>query len=61
MVADNTIAAIGAENVTSAGALRDQLNDLKNSHQKVAVLLVSGYTATGDDPGPRWLPVGLAK
>ncbi len=59
VVADNTIAAIGAENVSSAGALRDQLSDLANSHQKVAVLLVSGYTAAGDDPGPRWVPVSL--
>jgi serine protease Do len=61
VVADNTIGAIGAESVTSAGALRDQLNDLANSHQGVAVLLISGYTAAGDDPGPRWVPVRLGK
>jgi serine protease Do/2-alkenal reductase len=61
LVADNTISAVGAEPISSAGALRDQLNDLANSHQKVAVLLVSGDDAGGDDPGPRWVPVGITK
>jgi serine protease Do len=61
LVADNTIAAVGASLVTSPGILRDQLNDLQNTHQPVAVLLVSGYDATGNDPGPRWLPVTLGK
>jgi serine protease Do/2-alkenal reductase len=61
LVADNTIAAIGAINVTSPATLRDELNDLASNHQKVAVLLVSGDTASGDDPGPRWVPVRLAK
>jgi serine protease Do len=61
LVADNTISAVGAESVTSAGALKDQLGDLANSHQTVAVMLVSGDDATGNDPGPRWIPISLAK
>ncbi len=61
LVADNRIGAVGAQSVTSAGALRDQLNALADNHQKIAVLLVSGDNAAGDDPGPRWVPVGLSK
>ena len=61
LVADNTISAVGAESVTSAGGLKDQLSDLANSHQSVAVLLVSGDDANGNDPGPRWVPVALSK
>jgi S1-C subfamily serine protease len=61
LVADNTIAAIGAENLTSPSALRDQLADLANSHQQVAVLLVTGDDSSGNDPGPRWIPVGIVK
>jgi serine protease Do len=61
LVADNTISAVGAESITSAGDLKDQLSDLTNSHQTVAVLLVSGDDATGNDPGPRWIPIGLSK
>jgi serine protease Do/2-alkenal reductase len=60
LVADNTIAAVGANTVTSPGTLRDQLADLAKAHQPVAVLLVSGFDANGNDPGPRWLPVALA-
>ncbi len=59
LVADNTIAAVGANAVTSPSTLRDQLTDLTNAHQPVAVLLVSGYDAAGVDPGPRWLSVAL--
>ena len=61
LVADNTIAAIGAESLSSPGALRDQLTDLANSHQNVAVLLVTGDDSSGNDPGPRWVPVGIVK
>jgi serine protease Do len=61
LVADNTIAAVGANAVTSPSTLHDQLADLTKAHQPVAVLLVSGYDATGTDPGPRWLPVNLAE
>jgi S1-C subfamily serine protease len=61
LVADNTIAAVGANAVTSPGTLRDQLTDLTNTHQPVAVLLVSGFDADGVDPGPRWLSVALPK
>jgi serine protease Do len=60
LVADNTIAAVGANAVTSPSTLRDQLTDLMNTHQPVAVLLVSGFDAAGIDPGPRWVPVTLA-
>lgn len=60
LVADNTIAAVGANAVTSPSTLRDQLTDLTNTHQQVAVLLVSGFDAAGIDPGPRWVPVTLA-
>jgi serine protease Do len=59
LVADNTIAAVGANAVTSPGTLHDQLADLAKAHQPVAVLLVSGFDAAGNDPGPRWLPVTL--
>jgi serine protease Do/2-alkenal reductase len=61
LVADNTIAAVGANAVTSPSTLRDQLTDLTNAHQPVAVLLVSGFDAAGVDPGPRWVPVTLAE
>jgi len=61
LVADNTIAAVGANAVTSPGTLHDQLADLARAHQPVAVLLVTGFDAAGNDPGPRWLPVTLAQ
>jgi hypothetical protein len=59
VVADDVIQAVGAQTVTSADDLRDSLNTISGSPQKVATLLVSGDDSTGDDPGPRWLAVAV--
>ena len=61
LVADDTIAAIGPVKLASAEALRQQLEALKRGDAKVAVLLVEGDTASGDDPGPRWIAVPLGQ
>ncbi len=61
LVADNIIAAIGAVRLASAEALRERLEALKRGNARVAVLLVEGDTATGSDPGPRWVAVPLGQ
>jgi serine protease Do/2-alkenal reductase len=59
MVAGDTISAVDTTNVTSAGALQETLGKFEKDHRKVALLLVSGDTGTGENPGPRWVPVPL--
>ncbi len=59
LVADDLIEQLDGLPVGSPAALQAALQQLAAA-RKVAVLLVSGDTADGTDPGPRWIAVTLA-
>ena len=59
LVADNLIEQINGAPVASASALQTTLTQMAAAKQGPAVLLVSGDTADGSDPGPRWVAVAL--
>jgi hypothetical protein len=47
--------------VTNVAGLQSQLQSLGAAQTPVATLLVSGDTADGSNPGPRWVPVPIHK
>jgi serine protease Do/2-alkenal reductase len=57
IVAGDMIEQVAGQTVATAAALKSQVQALKQQHAPVAVLLVSGDTGDGSDPGPRWVPV----
>ncbi len=57
IVAGDLVEQVAGQNVGSAAALQAHLKLLLQAHLPVAVLLVSGDTAGGTNPGPRWVPV----
>jgi serine protease Do/2-alkenal reductase len=57
IVAADVVQAVGPITVNSAADLKEALAKLAATHQTTATLLVAGDTATGDDPGPRWIAV----
>ena len=59
LVADNLIEQINGAPVASASALQTTLTQMAAAKQGPAVLLVSGDTTDGSDPGPRWVAVAL--
>jgi serine protease Do/2-alkenal reductase len=61
VVADNTIEQIGGAPISSPGDLQSAVGKLAGAHQPIAILLVSGDTADGSNPGPRWVPVAIKR
>jgi serine protease Do len=59
LVVNNVIEAVGGQTVTGPDDLQVALKQLSGGKQPVALLLVSGDNASGDDPGPRWVAVGI--
>ena len=57
IVADNLIEQINGAPLATPDTLQTTLKQLSASGQKVAVLLVTGDTAGGADPGARWVAV----
>jgi len=54
IVAGDVIAQVNGQQVASAGDLQAQVKALG---KMPPVFLVSGNTADGSNPGPRWIPV----
>jgi serine protease Do/2-alkenal reductase len=59
LVVNNVIEAVGGQTVTGPDDLQEALKQYSGGKQQVALLLVSGDNASGDDPGPRWVAVGI--
>ncbi len=57
IVAGDLIEQVSGQTVASAADLQKQVQELATAQVPVAVLLVSGDTASGANPGPRWVPV----
>ncbi len=55
--AGNIIEQLNGQPAASAAALQAQLQRLIQAHLPVATLLITGATANGADPGPRWVSV----
>ncbi|GLR67720.1 serine protease [Acidocella aquatica] len=60
IVAGNIIEQINGQTVTAA-TLQAQLQQLIQASLPAATLLITGDTANGTDPGPRWVSVVLSK
>ena len=58
ILAGNLIEQIGGQPAT-VSTLPSQIKSLAQSHQP-AILLISGDTASGTNPGPRWVPVATS-
>jgi serine protease Do/2-alkenal reductase len=56
IVADDNVEQIGGAAVGSPADLQSAVKTLAAAHQP-AILLISGDTADGSDPGPRWVAV----
>lgn len=61
IVAGDLIEQVAGQNVASATDLKAAVDRLTQAKLPVAVLLVSGDTGDGEDPGPRWVPVLFGK
>jgi Do/DeqQ family serine protease len=61
IVAGDMIEQLGGQIIASGADLQSQVAKLAAADVPAAVLLVSGFTAAGDDPGPRWVPVPFKK
>jgi serine protease Do/2-alkenal reductase len=57
IVAADVVQAVGPTTVNSAADLKEALAKLTTANQPTAALLIAGDTASGDDPGPRWVAV----
>ncbi len=61
IVAGDLIEQVSGQTVATAQDLQRQVQELATAQVPLAVLLVSGDTASGADPGPRWVPVAFKK
>ena len=60
ILAGNVIEQINGQPATAA-TLQSQLHQLAQAGLPAATLLITGDTANGTDPGPRWVSVPLPK
>ncbi|MDD2795080.1 trypsin-like peptidase domain-containing protein [Acidocella sp.] len=61
ILAGNVIEQVNGQPTASAAALQAQLRQLTQAKLPAATLLITGDTANGTDPGPRWVSVVFTK
>ena len=61
ILAGNVIAQVNGQPTTSAAALQAQLRQLTQAKLPAATLLITGDSAGGANPGPRWVSVPFQK